>query len=415
MISRAISFAEFKEMSYYGLLSEDIREELEVVTKVFPFKTNRYVVDSLIDWENIPQDPIFKINFPNRQMLPEDEYDHLLQLIRNNSTGNNLPDFIDALRSKKASKDVYTSEQYIPILDNKPLYGLVHQFPNTLVAMVRSAKTCFAHCSYCWAWPVHIIKGNEWGYTDPDAPVKYCYQHGEITDIFFTGGDILHMTVPQLVKYISPFLAVDSIQSIRIATRSLSWWPHRFTNDIDASELLRFFEEIINRNKHLSLISHIGHPREISTPQAEAAIRKIHDTGAVVRCQTPLIKTVNDSVHTWISLLEKEIRLGLIPYYMFIDANTEAVGCFKVPLANAYHIYSESMKKSSGLAKTMHGPVIMHDCRKIEIVGAEEIHGKKQFILKCLQSPDPEQIGRIATIPYNPAIVDLSESTINFN
>ena len=33
--------------------------EMSVVASVLPFRVNSYVVDNLIDWNNIPNDPIF--------------------------------------------------------------------------------------------------------------------------------------------------------------------------------------------------------------------------------------------------------------------------------------------------------------------------------------------------------------------
>jgi L-lysine 2,3-aminomutase len=45
---------------------------MEVVGSILPFKTNNYVVDELIDWENYAKDPIFCLNFPQKEMLKPD-------------------------------------------------------------------------------------------------------------------------------------------------------------------------------------------------------------------------------------------------------------------------------------------------------------------------------------------------------
>ena len=37
---------------------------MRAVASVLPFRTNNYVVDNLIDWNNIPDDPIFQLTFP---------------------------------------------------------------------------------------------------------------------------------------------------------------------------------------------------------------------------------------------------------------------------------------------------------------------------------------------------------------
>ena len=39
----------------------------EVVGSVLPFKTNNYVVNELIDWKNYQDDPMFCLNFPQKE------------------------------------------------------------------------------------------------------------------------------------------------------------------------------------------------------------------------------------------------------------------------------------------------------------------------------------------------------------
>src|SRR5690625_857697 len=50
-------------------LSAEQRFEMKVVANVLPFRVNRYVIDELINWDNVPSDPIFQLVFPQREML----------------------------------------------------------------------------------------------------------------------------------------------------------------------------------------------------------------------------------------------------------------------------------------------------------------------------------------------------------
>ncbi|MFF4506578.1 hypothetical protein [Streptomyces sp. NPDC001401] len=43
---------------------------LRAVSSVLPFRTNTYVVDELIDWSAVPDDPIFRLTFPQTGMRP---------------------------------------------------------------------------------------------------------------------------------------------------------------------------------------------------------------------------------------------------------------------------------------------------------------------------------------------------------
>ena len=58
-------------------------EAIEVVGRVLPFKTNNYVIDELINWGNIPDDPIFTLTFPRSEMLPATAYNKVKFLLEN--------------------------------------------------------------------------------------------------------------------------------------------------------------------------------------------------------------------------------------------------------------------------------------------------------------------------------------------
>ena len=45
-------------------LSDADRLAIRAVAAVLPFRTNSYVVDELIDWDAVPDDPIYRLVFP---------------------------------------------------------------------------------------------------------------------------------------------------------------------------------------------------------------------------------------------------------------------------------------------------------------------------------------------------------------
>ena len=54
---------------------------MKAVSAVLPFRVNSYVVDTLIDWSAIPEDPIYKLVFPQPGMLPQDDLTRLMALV----------------------------------------------------------------------------------------------------------------------------------------------------------------------------------------------------------------------------------------------------------------------------------------------------------------------------------------------
>ena len=70
-----------RDTPYWHKLTPALQEAMTVVARVMPFRTNDYVLGTLIDWNNIPDDPIFRMTFPHKDMLLADEYASLKQLI----------------------------------------------------------------------------------------------------------------------------------------------------------------------------------------------------------------------------------------------------------------------------------------------------------------------------------------------
>src|SRR5690606_5720057 len=152
-------------------------------------------------------------------------------------------------------------------------------------------------------------------------------------------GDPMIMGEAVLRRYIEPLLEVETLESIRSGTKALAYWPQRFVTDPDADDTLRLFEQVVNSGKNLAFMAHFSHPRELEPDIVREAVRRIRDTGAVIRTQAPLIRTINDSSETWATMWRTQVRLGMIPYYMFVERDTGPQDYFAVPLAQAYEIF----------------------------------------------------------------------------
>jgi L-lysine 2,3-aminomutase len=57
----------YKTLPQIANLPEDLIEAIDIVGSVLPFKTKNYVVENLIDWNNVPNDPIFTLIFLERK------------------------------------------------------------------------------------------------------------------------------------------------------------------------------------------------------------------------------------------------------------------------------------------------------------------------------------------------------------
>ncbi len=164
--------------------------------------------------------------------------------------------------------------------------------------------------------------------------VLYLKGHREVTDVLFTGGDPLVMKTKILSQYVDQLLEDDlwNIQTIRIGTKVIGYWPYRFLTDDDADDLLRLFEKIIAKGKNLAVMAHMNHPFELKTDAVLESIRKIRSTGAQIRTQSPVLKHINDSPSVWAQMWRQQVNNNCIPYYMFIARDTGAQHFFGISL-----------------------------------------------------------------------------------
>ncbi|MFN2339281.1 MAG: KamA family radical SAM protein, partial [Gammaproteobacteria bacterium] len=219
------------------------------------------------------------------------------------------------------------------------------------------------------------------------------------------------MKTKHLQAYLEPLLKpeLEHVQTIRIGTKSMTFWPQRYVTDQDADELLRLFEKLVANGKHVALMAHFNHWREMETPVVREALRRVRDTGVVIRTQAPLIRHINDDPDVWSRMWRTQVSLGLVPYYMFVERDTGAKRYFEVPLARAHEVYQGAMQQVSGLGRTARGPSMSAGPGKVEIQGITEIQGEKVFVLRFIQARNPDWVQRPFFARFDPEATWLDD------
>jgi len=370
-------------------LSDRSRFELRVVSEVLPFKVNNYILEDLIDWDNLDNDPIYNLTFPQKDMLKQSHFAEMADAIEQQSSPIILQKVANKIRHQLNPHPAGQMTVNVPLFESEPIPGIQHKYQQTCLIFPRHGQTCHSYCTFCFRWAQFVgIEDLQFATDQSKRFQSYLRSHKEITDVLFTGGDPLTMSPKILNSYIQPLLSpqFEHIQSIRIGTKSVAYWPYRYVTDPDSEEILRLFEKIVNTGKHLAIMAHYNHPKELSTPIAQQAILRIRRTGAVIRTQSPLLRNINDDPKVWIRLWQEQVRLGCIPYYMFIPRNTGSQDYFSVSLYRAWQIYQDAFSQVSGLARTVRGPSMSAYPGKVAIEGVAEINGEKVFILTFLQA-----------------------------
>ena len=105
----------------------------------------------------------------------------------------------------------------------------------------------------------------------------------------------------------------------------------------------------------------------------------------------------------------RQVRLGAVPYYMFVERDTGAKKYFELPLARAYKIFNGAYTRVSGLARTVRGPSMSATPGKVVVEGVSNVAGEKVFVLKFLQGRDPNWVGKPFFAKFDPRATWLDD------
>ncbi len=378
-------------------LPEEDRFAMQVVSSVLPFRVNDYVLNELIDWNAAPDDPLYRLIFPQREMLAPGHFNAMADAIHDGdkqAIQSKAREIRDGLNPHPAGQIELNRPR---LFNGEPINGLQHKYRETLLFFPSQGQTCHSYCTFCFRWAQFIGDKNlRIASTEAASLHQYLHRHTEITDLLLTGGDPMVMKTKHLVSYLEPLLRpeFDHIQTIRIGTKALSFWPYRFVTDEDTDELLILFERIVESGKHLAIMAHYNHWQELSTHIAIEAVHRLRGVGAEIRSQGPLLAHINDSAEVWARMWNTQVRHGIIPYYMFVERDTGARHFFEVPLIQAWEIYRGAMQQVSGLGRTARGPSMSAGPGKVEIQGVTEINGEKVIALRFIQGRNSDWVQR---------------------
>ncbi len=234
------------------------------------------------------------------------------------------------VRQMRVSRNV--AYQYLPFveeLDNightNTWIGQFHQglleqmYQNRVIFLLNMG--CPVYCRFCFR--KHKEERNQ---TNPTAEavleaVEHVRNSPSIKEIVITGGDPF-MNMENMASAIDGLIEVDHVQTLRLATRSIAYYPHLFLGD-DA-RLLNYLKrknlELQERGKRMEIATHFIHPDEIS-PQCLMIISELVNNGIAVYVQTPFLKDCNDEGPELVRLFSLLRGAGAELHYIYIPCS----------------------------------------------------------------------------------------------
>ena len=410
MIYKPYSLHNFRQIPQMEFLNEEQKLEIEVVGTVLPFKTDNYVIDELIDWSNFEKDPFFILNFPQREMLNKHDFEKIASLIKGNADKSRIQEEVKKIRLK-LNPNPAGQENNVPVFKGKRLNGIQHKYREIMLFFPTQGQTCHAYCTFCFRWPQFALSEFKFAMKEAGQMVEYLEANPHITDVLFTGGDPAVMKTKFFEHYFDALLEADipHLRNIRIGTKSLAYWPYRFTTDPDADDLLRLFEKVKKQGINIALMAHFNHPGELATKAVQEAVQRLLNAGVQIRSQSPVMRNINDRADIWAENWKEQVRQGIIPYYMFVARDTGAQDYFAVTLNRTWQIFRSAYNQVSGIHRTVKGPSMSCSPGKVQIVGVSEINDEKVFVLNFLQGRDPSWVGKPFFAKFDPNAVWFDE------
>jgi L-lysine 2,3-aminomutase len=270
-------------------------------------------------------------------------------------------------------------------MDYSPVEGLLHKYEMGLMYVV---STCSAHCRFCYREELISRKEVERhdgtvakkGLAQIPEVIGYVHAHNaavaangglhpesgreKLREILLSGGDPMVLTNKKLAAWLGA-LAEAGIESIRIGTKEMAFFPQRFDEAFLA--MLDSFHATWP-NVGLRLMVHFNHPDELLAKDADgnyiegedgilqwipatwAAMKGVTARGWIsVENQAPIIRDINDDPAA-LRILQRAIkRVGANNHYFFCGRDIVAYEAFNVPIETAWQVLNESQKGLSGV------------------------------------------------------------------
>jgi KamA family protein len=217
------------------------------------------------------------------------------------------------------------TEELDPIGHTNTWIGQFHQglleqmYQNRVIFLLN--MTCPVYCRFCFR--KHKEERNQTNPTleDVRTAVEHVANSPAIKEIVITGGDPF-MKRDNMEAAIDGLMEVEHVQTLRLATRSIAYYPHMFL--ADDARLLNYLKrknlELQERGKRMEIATHFIHPDEIS-PQCLLIISELVRNGIVVYVQTPFLKDCNDQGPELVRLFSLLRGAGAELHYIYIPCS----------------------------------------------------------------------------------------------
>ncbi|MFT4297674.1 MAG: radical SAM protein [Candidatus Woesearchaeota archaeon] len=231
------------------------------------------------------------------------------------------------IRQMRLSKAIHY--QYFPFADELNKEGLIntwvgqfHQGPLEQMYQNRPIfvlnMTCPVYCRFCFRKHKECRNQESPMINDVKKEFEHIKTQPKIKEMLLTGGDPF-MNEATLTTAVEEAIKIEHIRTLRIATRSISYYPFLFYNNNKfwLEYLKRTSIKLHQNGKKLEIATHFLHPDEISFKSLNI-ISELVNAGIPVYVQTPFLKDCNDDGKKLLELYKLLRGSGAEIHYIFM-------------------------------------------------------------------------------------------------
>ncbi len=254
------------------------------------------------------------------------------------------------IRQMLVSRDV--AYQYLPFIQELDAGGhtntWIGQFHDGLLEQMYQNRvifllnmTCPVYCRFCFRKHKDSRNEKNPGVKEVQHAVQHVKDSPSIKEIVVTGGDPF-MNRANMAAAIDGLMGVDHVQTLRLATRSVSYYPDLFLEKEGA--YLKYLKqksyELQQHGKRMEVATHFIHPDEVS-PESLEIISDLVNSGIAVYVQTPFLNACNDTGPELVRLFSLLRGTGAELHYIYIPCS---------PI-HGNSIYWSSLSNGTGIAR----------------------------------------------------------------
>lgn len=283
-------------------LDGEQRKQFNSTVNRFPMSITPYYL-SLIDIDDLENDPIFKQSFPSVLELEVNRHD-----------------MSDPLYEDKDS----------------PVPGITHRYPDRVLFLV--SNMCAMYCRHCTRKRRVGDKDSIPMRAQIEDGLEYIRKTPQIRDVLLSGGDPFLLSDEYLDWILTELRSIDHVEVIRIGTRTPVVLPYRITDGLVT---------ILKKHHPLWINTHFNHPRELAYSSRQA-LAKLADAGIPLGNQSVLLAGVNDCPRIMRSLVHKLVANRVRPYYLYQCDLAEGLSHFRTPVGKGIEILESLIGHTSG-------------------------------------------------------------------